>query len=815
MARLLQRLVPSAVRRSYATKFVIYFTIIGLLVAGVGFVATDLVEAEMQTTVDEKFSALATQEARSVEAWDERNQQFARTIARTATLGELGETELEGYAAQESRIHGVHVVDVTNGTVVASSNALERGAPLAAETAVPNVEQLLETVASGETGEPTVTRTDSYRASTGEQVPVIGYLGRSGDRFAVLVTVRLADQGAESDSAGDEDRTTLVLDGDRRVLLDDEGFGADGGTFQASYGQSVPKVGETAGAKRNGPSRLPDLLSSSYDFPRESSIVGYARVDVEGANWLVLTHATQASADGFVHTVSEYGRYATLLGVLLITGLGAVIGRNTARSIDRLTEKADRMADGDLGVEFETDRIDNIGRLYDGFASMRDALKIQINEAQEARAEAERERKRMEEINEELERTAEQYCDVTGRAADGELSVRADTDVESEQMATIAEEFNAMLADMEATIHRLAEFATDVATGSEEVTASSEEVRSASQQVTRSIQHISEGAKRQNEALESANSEMDELSTTTQQIAASSNQVAELAEGTAKTGLEAREAAQSAIAGMAQIETESQQSVEEIRRLEDEVAQIDELTARIADIAEQTNMLALNANIEASRAQENAEGEGFGVVAEEVKELSGDVKDAAEEIESRLAAIDEQTERTVNQVESASDIVGDANAYVQEAVDALEQIAQYAKQTNDGIQEISAATKQQAASTQAVGSLVDEVTQISAETTDEAENVAAAAQEQTSALTEVSESAQHLAEQAAELSEALDRFETDAGRDEGSQYDDTGSDGDSDAATTAFDDPTESENAESDDDSEEVPSVEFDSTGEN
>jgi methyl-accepting chemotaxis protein len=770
MARGLQRLVPSVIRRSYAVKFGISLMIIGLLVAGVGFFATKMVEAEIQEDVDDEFATVATQEAESVEAWDERNQQFTKTIARTARLDELEAADLQGYENQERRTHSVHVIDVGNGTVVATSSSIDRGASLSSDTAVPETERLLTRLQTGDSsGEFGIVRSGSYTASTDDQVPVISYLTGSENGLGVMVTVRLAPQGAEiySDSArsGDDrtkDRTTIVLDGEDRVLLDDVAFGQAGGNFQAIYDGPLPDPeGAQSGAKRYEAAGMPRLLTSSYDRPKEDYIVGYSRVDVEGADWIVLTYATQRRADGFVNAVGEYGQYATILGVLLITGLGAIIGRNTARSIDRLTETAARMEDGDLGEEFETSRIDNIGRLYDGFASMRDALKTQINEAEEARAEAERERNRIEEINEDLTRTAEEYCRVMGSAADGDLTVRATIDTENDQMATVGEEFNAMLADIEATIHRLSLFATQVATSSEEVTASSQEVRSASQQVSESIQHISAGAKRQNEALESASREIDDLSTTTQQIAASSNQVADLAEGTAKTGLDAREAAQSAIAGMVEIETESEQAVEEIRRLEQEVAQIDELIASIAEIAEQTNMLALNANIEASRAQENAEGEGFGVVAQEVKELSGDVKDAAEEIENRLEAIDEQTERTADQVESTSQIVGDASAYVEEAVDALEQIAQYAKQTNDGVQEISAATKQQAASMQEVGSVVEEVTDISAETTEEAQNVAAAAQEQTSALSEVSESAQSLAEHAAELSEALDRFETD------------------------------------------------------
>ena len=132
-------------------------------------------------------------------------------------------------------------------------------------------------------------------------------------------------------------------------------------------------------------------------------------------------------------------------------------------------------------------------------------------------------------------------------------------------------------------------------------------------------------------------------------------------------------------------------------------------------------MLALNANIEASRSTSGEEDGGFGVVAQEVKELSQDAKDAAEEIEDRLEAIREQTRRSADEVEQTSEDVDEASAQVADAVDALEEIAEYAGETNTGVQEISAATQQQAASTQEVVAMVDEAATISEETTAESD----------------------------------------------------------------------------------------------
>ncbi|WP_049927693.1 methyl-accepting chemotaxis protein [Halopiger goleimassiliensis] len=761
-----RRLVPAAIRRRYAVKFGIVLLILGLSVGLIGFVATAGITAEVEDRVETDQTSFASQEAQGLQMWNEQNERMITNIAYSDVVtrddpAAIEERFLEWDEHIADDGFAISYVDTAAGTVLASTDDSLRQASVDDLQAVDD-----DSFAEATTQIPWVSEPYVAEGELGEESAVITYVLSVPDAEdrAVIYTAELEAYGNRLEDA--EGVRSIVVDGDNEIILDNAGYGADieGLDSYEMLGESYDDTAITDDARTKGPTtRQVDAGTASvldaYDFPDEDYVVSAARV--HGTDWVIVTHEPATQAYGFVQTVNDWGTYATAGGVLLIGLIGAVLGRNTAVSIDRLTRKAGEMEEGNLDVDLETKRIDNIGRLYEGFDSMRVALREQIEEAEQARQEAEQERERTQQINDHLEHKADEYSEVMEAAAEGDLTARMDAESENEAMEAIAEDFNEMLEEIETTVAELSQFATDVATASEQVTASSEEVQSASEQVTESIQEISDGAERQNESLQSVNQEMSGLSTTTEEIAASSNEVADIAERTVETGKEGQAAARAAIEAMDAVESEAEDAVAEMRRLEEEVQQIDELINSISEIARQTNMLALNANIEASRSASGEDEEGFAVVAQEVKALSEDVADAADEAEQRLEAIRERTEQSTAEVEGTSEDVEDAGDRVQEAVEALEEIADLARETNVGVQEISAATEEQAASTQEVVAMVDEAATVSEQTTSEAQNVAAAAEEQTTALTEVTKAASNLSSQSTQLSTALDRFETD------------------------------------------------------
>jgi len=734
--------VPDVIKRRYAAKFVVSILAVVLVIAAVGAVgyvqAGDIVERDAQNSLNSS----ATMQADALGEWAEGMRIQTLSVARSESVSGDGGERLNSQLVTERQrlstdVRAIHYVDLESETVLASTYN-----PLNGSSLDDVDEPWAETAAVQGIRGDEIRTSDAYQPSNLED-KVMAFTAAVPGEDAVIVLVGTIEFRVSSLHQPEAGHSTIILDTGGNVVLGDE-KGAVKSFGDRRERELLAAVGETGAVEQER---------------RDGLVLSYA--PVEGTDWVAVTAASTEQAFAVRDAI---GRYVAAIAIVSLVALGAVaivLGRQTVPPLARLREQAERMEDGDLAVNLETHREDEIGRLFVAFANMRDALREQISEAQQAREAAETARAETEQMNEHLEAKAAEYRTVMDEAAEGDLTVRMDPESENEAMSRIGRTFNEMLGELEATTDRLKTFAGEVATASEQVTASSEEVRSASEQVTESIQEISDGAERQNESLQAVSAEMDGLSTTTEQIAASSNEVADIAQRTARTGRDGRKAAQQAIEGMNSIEAESEEAVAEIEQLQEEVAQIDELLEFITEVAEQTNMLALNANIEASRSNSGDSGDGFAVVAEEVKELAADTKDAAEDIEDRLEGVKNQTDAATQEVRKTSAEIATQTDAVREAADALEEVAGYADETNTGVQEISAATQQQAASTQEVVAMVDEAATISEETTAEAENVAAAAEEQTTALTEVSRSASDLATQASQLSEALDRFDTD------------------------------------------------------
>jgi len=518
--KLLTTVTPNFLRQSYAAKFGLVLVVMALLVGVIGYAATGAIAAETENNVENDFRSVALQESDIIQEWNQRNRLATTLVSDSQTLRDGGGGEIRVSLREEmgslaTDVHEMHVIEPTgDGYQVVGSTSLEAG------TAVSEVDRGWIDERSDELADlagPRVIVQDTYRDGSQRVVAYLSPVTGNTNRVLLLETsifdISTTLEGAEDGENRFQNGFTRVVNAENNVVMvPDAGDGGSALLSPYSLSSTARQPLEEAAELRSDGSQGAGVIT---DMPPNSGVleetytVGYA--PVQGTNWVVVTHAPRAQVFGFVQTVQSWGLYATIGAVLLIGIVGTALGLSTARAIDRLTRKTEEMQEGDLDVSFYTHRIDNIGRLYDGFADMRDSLKEQIQEAERSEKEAEVARAEAEEMATHLQQKAEEYSETMQQCGAGDLTQRMSKDGEEESMDRIADEFNEMIEELEKTTGQLKSYVDEVEEAGAEVESSANTVREASEQVAESIQNISDGAYDQKERLQRISETMDSI----------------------------------------------------------------------------------------------------------------------------------------------------------------------------------------------------------------------------------------------------------------------------------------------------------------
>jgi methyl-accepting chemotaxis protein len=714
-----QSILPAWLAQSYMRQFAVTVLVILVVVAGTGLVIQGMVSEELEHDTQNEMQTVAELQSNTFDQWVEENEEIVRLLSDLEGVEGDESTAIAQLAEEQEQlpetIQTIYLVDRQSGTVLESTGDVREGTTLDGL----GVNWIDSSLTEMDRGETLVSQ--GFRRGDDELVAFAST--GSADR-AVVMTVD-ASERAESFSDPIEGGFTQVVDSHGVVE-----FAEDDSAVLAEY-----RGGSDSEALQRG------LAGESGVVEEDGYLVAYA--PVAGTDWVVLSHAPTSEAYHLVSTIQQ--DILILIGLVTagFVAMGLTIGRGTVRALQDLEATAQELEDGNLEVSVETDRTDEIGQLYEAFGTMRDAVREQLQEANDLAAH--------------LDSKAAEYDTAMERAAAGDLTVRVDPESENEAMRKVGEGFNEMAESVESTLVQVRSFADDVAAASEEVTASADEVSEASDEVAVAVQEISDGAVEQEEGLDEAAGEMTDLSATVEEIASSSAEVAKTAEAAADRAETGAEYANDAMTEMQRIERQSERSAEEVASLDDEMERISEVVSLIEGVAQQTNLLALNASIEAAAAGDA--GDGFAVVAEEIKVLAEEVSESTAEIADLVDDVQGSTANAVDDMAEMRQRVASGADTVEEALDILDSIADDVGAANAGVQSISDATDEQAATSEQVVAVVDEVASISQQTAAEAQSVSAAAEEQTASLSEVSESADSLAASASELSSVLDAFE--------------------------------------------------------
>ncbi|MFC6719489.1 methyl-accepting chemotaxis protein [Natrialbaceae archaeon GCM10025810] len=737
----LEEALPDGLRRTYSVKIGLLFVAVVVMTVAVAGLFFGHVSGEVGPAAEERFSDGVTDRSEVADRWLETNAETAAGLASDATVRDGNPDEIDDRLAEartdrEDRVAEIHYLD-GDGDVLASSGDEAEGENLfdAAE---------VDGATDGPTAPHDGLSADRSVLTFVEPVPADS-AGSDGERYvAVSVPTDALASVLESDA---DDRRTIVTDasGERILSTGEEGDDGDDAILEALS----PDAGEVVTGTP---------ADSDIEYAATAATIG----DGESA-MTVTTYGLESDVYGPLNAATS-GLAALLFVFVIQLGLvWIVIGGNLSLKLRQLAGKAERMGEGDLEVGFETGRIDEVGTLYDSFASMRDSLSQTLSELEDERERARAAQRETERRNRELEAEAERFGEVMAACADGDLERRLEPESDHEAMVAIAEAFNEMVADLERAVTQVKRVSAEVAAMSTEFQSSSAEIRRASEAVSGSIQEISDGSSTQAEDLETATAEVNELSATVEEVAAATSTIADQSAAVDTLATDGRRAAAETTEEMREASDRTESAAETIRALDEEAERIQEIVELIDEIAGQTNMLALNAAIESARSESaTSEGGGFQAVADEVKELAAETQDAVEDVERMIESIQRRATESATRIEETEVAIGSAADRVASLSETLDRIARGIEQVDAGVQEIDDATDEQANSAEELTTIVRDVASVASETTSQAQRVAAAAEETTATITDVSNEAIRLDRRATALAAAVDEFSVSA-----------------------------------------------------
>ena len=326
----------------------------------------------------------------------------------------------------------------------------------------------------------------------------------------------------------------------------------------------------------------------------------------------------------------------------------------------------------------------------------------------------------------------------------------------TDEIGEMSRALHKVQTEVSSMMKQIIEASQQVASSCQQLTDSSEQSAEVSGTVANSIVNVAGSCSEQFTEVENASSNIESLSQSMERFKKTiehAGQVVSEAKGQADSG---EKEVTGAVKQMELIEQSVSQSAQVIEELGKESDKIGTIVDAISQIAEQTNLLALNAAIEAARAGEH--GRGFAVVADEVRKLAEQSSSSAGEISSLIGSIQEKARNAVSVMQDGVSQVQNGVGAVNGAGNSFKDIAGMVEQVVDETTEMERTVVSLAKNTSTIADAINKISEMSRNVASEAESVSAATEEQTATMNEIAGASRRLTEMAESMESSVERF---------------------------------------------------------
>lgn len=373
-----------------------------------------------------------------------------------------------------------------------------------------------------------------------------------------------------------------------------------------------------------------------------------------------------------------------VVALVFMSVLSALMATHTITPIRNIITIAEAVGRGDLSSRVEVTTADEIGQLGTTFNDTLDRLQGLVQ------SETDRDKMQNQVIG---------LLSVVSTAAEGDLTAQAE--VTADALGSVADAFNLMIVGLTSLVTQASNVAVEVQRSTSEILQSSDRMRM--------------GASQQAVQIRNASDAVNAMSLTTQRMAENAEAATQTSVKATQAAVKGGSAVAETIKGMQRIRATVQSTGKKIKGLGERSLEIGAIIEVINEIATQTNLLALNAAIEAARAGE--QGRGFAVVADEVRKLAERAARSTKDITGLIKGIQVETSEAVTVMEEGTREVEEGTKLADQAGAALREIEQIVKQTASLMTDITRAAGDQVKSTEGVVQTMGNISRLTQETT--------------------------------------------------------------------------------------------------